>query len=47
MAMEANPEAFATVTMLYVNMDVNGIALKAFVDSGAQMTIMGKSTAEK
>lgn len=47
LALEYNPEAFSSVCMLYVNMEVNGFPLKAFIDSGAQMTIMSRSCAER
>lgn len=46
-AMEHNPESFGSVVMLFVDCKINSQPIKAFVDSGAQTTIIAKACAEK
>lgn len=45
-ALDLHPESFAPVSMLYVALRVNNTELTAFVDCGAQATIMSLKCAE-
>lgn len=44
--MEANPEAFASVDMLYIPVTINGFTFPLLVDTGAQKTIISPELVE-
>lgn len=46
-ALEFTPEMFTTVHMLFIHLEINGHPVKAFVDTGAQATIMSTKLAER
>jgi DNA damage-inducible protein 1 len=46
-AIELIPESLIRADLLYIPIDINGTNTVALIDTGAQMTIMSKSFAEK
>ncbi|SIO73400.1 DNA damage-inducible protein 1 [Babesia microti strain RI] len=40
------PESFGDIVMLYINIEINKVGISAFVDTGAQKTVISKKCAE-
>lgn len=47
MALEYVPELYSQITMLYIDIVLNNTPVQAFVDTGAQQTIISKACAER
>lgn len=45
-ALEYSPESFASVSMLYVDVELNGHHVQAFIDSGAKISVLLTKLAE-
>ncbi|CAI5449123.1 unnamed protein product [Caenorhabditis angaria] len=46
-SLDYHPEDQIPVTMLYINLTINNVAVKAFIDSGAQVSIMSLACAQR
>ena len=46
-AYETIPESFFPISMLYFKCSINGFTIKAFIDTGAQSSIMSLKLAKK
>ncbi len=46
-AQEYIPEVFGHIHMLYIKANINKVPIQAFVDTGAQSTIMSESLATR
>ncbi len=47
MAYELIPESFTKIDMLYIPCQINGVDIKVFIDTGAQVSVMNRETVIK